>query len=205
MMFYRFTINYCRLTITPESMTELSRQGLPPALQVRLRRMAILVRVLIAIGALLLVGATLWVWVLPGHAASHIKEAASVDLGTLTLRSRVTGGLWSLVPTGIALLALLRLWQLFGEYAAGQVFGRRALVSLRGFARCVLAMGIVSPLYGAVLSVLMTWDRAPGTRELNMQFDSSNYATVLVGAVMLAIASVMAEAARVAEDNAGFV
>jgi len=56
-----------------------------------------------------------------------------------------------------------------------------------------------------VLSVLMTMDRAPGTRELNVGFDFDNYAMILLGAVMLAIASVMAEAARVAEDNAGFV
>ena len=130
---------------------------------------------------------------------------ASVDVATLSLRSRIAGGLWSLLPSGIALLALRRLWQLFGEYAAGRVFGSRALASLRGFARCTLAMGLAAPLYGAVLSVIMTWDRAPGTRQLNVQFDSGNYAAILLGAVMLAIASVMAEAARVAEDNAGFV
>ena len=103
------------------------------------------------------------------------------------------------------LLGLLRLWQLFDEYALGRVFSQRALVSLRGFARCILAIGFVAPLYGAVLSVIATWDRAPGTRELNLQFDSDNYAMILLGAVLLAIAGVMAEAARVAEDNAGFV
>ena len=186
-------------------MTELPRPGLPPALQVRLRRMAMLVRILILIGAFSSIAGTFWVWVLPGHAAATIKEAASVNIGTLALRYQVLGGLWSCLPLCIVLLGLLRLWQLFGEYACARVFSHRALVSLRGFARCMLVMGFVEPLYGAVLSVLMTWDRAPGTRELNMGFDTDNFAVVLVGAVMLAISTVMAEAARVAEDNAGFV
>ena len=186
-------------------MTDHPRQGLPPALRIRLRRMAMVVRGLILIGAVSVVAANVWVWVLPGHAAAHIKDAASVDIGALALHTRVAGGLWSLLPSGIVLLGLLRLWQLFDEYALGCVFSQRALVSLRGFARCILAIGFVAPLYGAVLSVIATWDRAPGTRELNVQFDSDNYAMVLLGAVLLAIVSVMAEAARVAEDNAGFV
>jgi hypothetical protein len=186
-------------------MTEISRQGFPLALQVRLRRMATLVRILILAGAASVIGATAWVWVIPGHAAPHVKEVADVDIGALALRTQVAGGLWSLLPLGIVLLGLLRLWQLFGEYAGARVFSHRALVSLRGFARCMLAMGFVAPLYGAVLSVLMTMDRAPGTRELTVGFDFDNYAMILLGAVMLAISSVMAEAARVAEDHAGFV
>ena len=186
-------------------MTELPRPGLPLALQARLRRMATLVKILILLGAAAMIVGTAWVWVIPGHAATYVKEAACVDIGKPALRAQVAGGLWSLLPLGVVLLGLRRLWQLFGEYAHARVFSHRALVSLRGFARCMLAMGFVAPLYDAVLSVLMTMDRAPGTRELNVGFDFDNYAMVLIGAAMLAISSVMAEAARVAEDNAGFV
>ena len=111
----------------------------------------------------------------------------------------------SLLPLGLTLLALQRLWGLFGEYALGRVFSHRALLCLRGFARSVLALAIVSPVYGAVLSVIATWHNAPGTRQLNINFTSDDYGMLLLGAVLLAISSVMAEAARVAEDNAGFV
>ncbi|MEO5690522.1 MAG: DUF2975 domain-containing protein [Burkholderiaceae bacterium] len=186
-------------------MTVLSRQGLPPDLQTRLRRLAMVVRVLIAIGAISLVAATLWVWVVPGHAHSQIKEVADVDVDQMALHTQVIGGLWTLLPLGIMLLGLQRLWRLFGEYAKGCVFSHRALVSLRGFARCVLATGFVSPLYGGVLSVIVTFDRLPGTRQLNVSLSSNDYAMILIGAVLLAISTVMAEAARVAEDNAGFV
>ena len=188
-----------------QSMADLPSNGVPDELRLRLRRLALLVRVLIVIGALLTVGCTAWVWVVPGHAHSQIKEAADVDIDQMALHTQVLGGLWTLLPVGIALLALQRLWRLFGEYAQARVFSQRALLDLRGFARCVLTLAFVSPLYGALLSVIVTFDRKPGTRELNLQFASGDFALLLIGAVLLAIASVMAEAARVAEDNAGFV
>lgn len=186
-------------------MTDSRHAGIPHDLRKRLRRMAWLVRILIVIGALSAVGCTLWVWVVPGHAHSQIKEAAEVDIDQMALHTQVAGGLWTLLPIGIVLLSLHRLWRLFGEYAQARVFSQRALLNLRGFARCVLAMAFTSPIYGAVLSVIVTFDRKPGTRELNLSFTSGDFAMLLIGAVLLAIASVMAEAARVAEDNAGFV
>jgi hypothetical protein len=186
-------------------MIDHPRQDLPAALRARLRRMALIVRALIVVGAVLLVAATAWVWVVPGHVHEELKQSAGLDIDQMALHTRIMGGLWSLLPAGIVALGLLRLWQLFGKYGRGRVFSHRALVSLRGFARCVLATAFATPLYGAVLSVIVTFDRKPGTRELNLQFSSTDYTMLLIGAVLLAIATVMAEAARVAEDNAGFV
>ena len=186
-------------------MTELPRQTLPLELQVKLRRLAMAVQILILLGAIGVVATVAWVWIVPGHLHSQVKESAMVDVDRMALHTQVLGGLWTLLPAGIVLLGLQRLWVLFGEYAFGRVFSQRALLSLRGFARCVLAMAFASPLYGAVLSVIVTFDRAPGTRELNIAATSDDYAMLLIGAVLLAISSVMAEAARVAEDNAGFV
>jgi Protein of unknown function (DUF2975) len=186
-------------------MTPLRRDGLPPDLQLSLRRLALFVRVLIVLGAVLLLGAYVWIWLAPGHVHSQVKEAAGIDVSAIAPHTQVAGALWTLVPTGIWLVALHRLWQLFGEYALGNVFSHRALVSLRGFARCALATAFAEPIYGAVLSVIVTFDRKPGTRELNLAFSSNDFIILLIGAVLLAIATVMAEAARVAEDNAGFV
>ncbi len=186
-------------------MIPLRRDGLPPELQQRLRRLAAIVRFLIVTGALLLLGTYVWIWLVPGHAQSQIKEAAAVDIDHMPPYMQALGAAWTLVPIGIWLFALQQLWQLFGEYALGNVFSRRALESLRGFARCALATAFAEPVYGGVLSVIVTSDRKPGTRELNLAFTSNDYTMLLIGAALLAIASVMAEAARVAEDNAGFV
>ena len=82
---------------------------------------------------------------------------------------------------------------------------QRALESLRSFARWMTAAAIVSPLSNAVLSVLATLGNAPGHRQLSVNISSEDYVMLLFGGVVLAISSVMAEAARLAEDNAGFV
>ena len=185
-------------------MPDTLHDGVPDDLRKRLRRLALLVRVLIVIGALLAVGCTAWVWLVAGPMRTRRSRRRPTSTSTrwrCTRRSRARCG--TLLPVGIALLALQRLWRLFGEYAQARVFSQRALMNLRGFARCVLTLAFVSPLYGAVLSVIVTFDRKPGTRELNLQFTSGDFAMLLIGAVLLAIASVMAEAARVAEDNAG--
>ncbi len=179
--------------------------GLPADLQRRLRRLALFVRVLIVLGAVLLLGCYVWIWLVPGHVHSQIKESTGIEIDSMPLHSQLAGALWTLVPTGLWMLALYRLWQLFGEYALGRVFSRRALVSLRGFARCALATAFAEPVYGAVLSVIATIDRKPGSREINVAYTSNDFTMLLIGAVLLAIATVMAEAARVAEDNAGFV
>jgi hypothetical protein len=187
-------------------MTASSRPGTSPALLTRLRRLAWAVRGLIVFGAVGLVAALVWTWAVPEHALVHMKDVASVcNPPGLTTSAHVLGAAWSLLPLGMSLLGLQRLWGLFGEYAQGRVFSHRALLYLRDFARCIVALSIISPIYGAVLSVIATWANAPGTRELNLDVTSDDYVMLLFGAVLLAISSVMAEAARVAEDNEGFV
>ena len=186
-------------------MTELPRQTLPLELQVKLRRLAMAVQILILLGAIGVVATVAWVWIVPGHLHSQVKESAMVDVDRMALHTQVLGGLWTLLPAGIVLLGLQRLWVLFGEYAFGRVFSQRALLSLRGFARCVLGLGLLSPPYSALMSVIVSWHNGPGHRQLSLNISSDDYGMLLFGAALLAISSAMAEAARAAEENAGFV
>ena len=57
----------------------------------------------------------------------------------------------------------------------------------------------------AVLSVIVTWHNGPGKREVDASLSSDDYMVLLLGVALLAISSVMVEAARIAEDNEGFV
>jgi len=69
----------------------------------------------------------------------------------------------------------------------------------------VLVAAFLAPVYRAVLSVLVTLQNGPGKRELTLNLSSDDYLMLLIGVVLLAISSVMADAARIAEDNEGFV
>jgi Protein of unknown function (DUF2975) len=180
----------------------------PPRLspQRRFLRIARLARALVLAGGALFTLNALATWLVPDYAIHIIKSQTAVGiLGPLTTRTRVLYVLWDIPSLGVILMALLRLWQLFGEYLQARVFSARALASLRGFARWVLAAAFLAPIYRAVLSVLVTLQNGPGKRELTLNLSSDDYLMLLIGVVLLAISSVMADAARIAEDNEGFV
>jgi len=172
----------------------------------RLRGTTTFVRILILLGGSALLTQMAWTWLSPERALGEFtKWSGAIHIDRITLQAQVLGALWTLLPLGITLLGLLRLWQLFAEFREGRIFSPRALASLRGFARCLVASAVVAPIYGAVLSVILTWVNGPGRRELVLQVSSDDYTLLLLGVVLLAMSSVMTEAARVAEDNAGFV
>ena len=173
----------------------------------RFRRIATIVRALVVIGAIALVANSVFTWFSPCYALQRIRTETGVldKIHELSMRTRLLYALWDLVQLGVLLAALYRLWQVFGEYMHARIFGAHALACLRGFSRWMLVAACISPIYGAVLSVIATWENGPGKREINLQFGSDDYMMLLFGLVVLAISSVMAEAARLAEDNEGFV
>ena len=182
----------------------LSPPRLPP--QARLQRIARIARALVLAGGALFLLNALGTWIFPDYAARIITSQVEVHLlAPLTPFTRALYVLWDLPSLVVILMALLRLWQLFGEYLGSRVFSARALASLRSFARWVLAAAFLSPVYRAGLSVIVSWQNGPGKRELTVNLSSDDYFMVLLGVVLLAISSVMAEAARLAEDNEGFV
>ena len=174
--------------------------------QARFRRIANFARGLILVGGALLATNTVLAWFQPQYAATAIKVQTEVAiLGPLTLQTRVFAGLWDLVSITVPLVALVHLWNVFGEYAQSRIFSVRALASLRSFARWMLATALLTPVFRAVMSVIATWQNGHGQRELNLTISSDDYMTLLFGVVTLAISSVMVEAARIAADNEGFV
>jgi len=185
-------------------MATLSRPLADPQLRRRLQRLARVVHGLILLGAVVFVGGALWCWSSPERALELLRRsgAETVQVGP---QVQVMGALFTLIPMTVSLLAMWRLWGVFAEYARGRVFSQRALWCLRGFARWLMVDAFVSPVYGAALSVLGSWNNGPGRRTLALQVSSGDYIQLLFALVILAICSVMVEAARVAEDNEGFV
>ena len=180
----------------------------PPRLspQTRFHRTARIGRALVLAGAGLFLLNALCTWLFPDYAVHIIKSQTHAGIiGPLTQTTRLLYVLWDIPSLAVILMALFRLWQLFGEYLQSRVFSARALASLRSFARWTLAAAFLSPVYRAVLSVLVTLQNGPGKRELTLDLSSDDYMALLLGVVVLAISSVMAEAARIAEDNEGFV
>lgn len=184
---------------------------MPPSVSPRplpgsLGRVVFVVRALCVLGALTLLAVPPWFWLSAENVLALGPQMAGVS-GSIVVdgRTRALGAAVSLLPIGVGLYALWQLWRLFAEYGAGRVFGRAALARLKRFAWALLAAALLAPLARAAMSVLLTVGNPPGQRMLVIGFSWNDYLAVLLAAVLIAIATVMAEAVRVAEENESFV
>ncbi len=109
------------------------------------------------------------------------------------------------VPVGVMLYGLWAVRALFREFVQGRVFTERAARHLQTFAVTVLAQAPLGPLTAAGLSVAISLVNQPGERVHAITFSVNDYFALIVGGVLFAVATVMREAARLADENARFV
>jgi hypothetical protein len=181
----------------------------PPSLAAgpRLRRLALGVQALTALGMAAVCVVPVLFWLSPDWVRQAAPDIARLGDAPITLDARALtlGALASLPAVAVALWLLGRLWQLFAEYRAGRVFSATAVLALRGFARAWLAQALVAPLQRTLLGLALTWGNPPGQRMLVLGIGWPDYMALLTGAALLAITSVMAQAVAQADENAGFV
>lgn len=111
----------------------------------------------------------------------------------------------TLLPAGLGLAALWQLWQLFGAFAAGRALTYDAQQHLRRFALVLLALAVCEPIYRGAMSVVSSLGNPPGQRMLVVSLSSHDYLQGLLALVLLAIAIVMGDAVRAADENRSFV
>lgn len=113
---------------------------------------------------------------------------------------------------GIVLLNLLPplfvIWQLrkmFQRFAKGEVFSAAATRHLFRAAIGMVAMGIINILSTTVSVLVLTANAPAGGHVLAINISSSEVSSIFTGAVFAVMSWVMQEAARLSEENAGFV
>lgn len=123
----------------------------------------------------------------------------------LTLEGRFAAAAIIAVPLCVLLYGLWQVRLLFQGFACGQVFTSMAARRLRIFAATVLAQAVLGPLTSTALIIALSLGNPPGSRMIGIAFSINDYVALIVGGLLLAIAWVMGEAARLAEENASFV
>lgn len=107
-----------------------------------------------------------------------------------------------------SLPSLWGLWEmraLFRGYAAGEIF---TLAMARRLRRCAMALLILAPagpVAGVGLSLALSIGQMPGKRMLVLGIGSDDLGHALIGLALLIVAQVMVRAAKLAEENQGFV
>lgn len=120
---------------------------------------------------------------------------------TLTLQVRALG----LVLTTAYLAVLVRgLWvlrTLLKRLAVAEVFEFENGVLLRRFGKTLLIYAALRPVVKALAVLLVTMNNPAGERYLKFGLGDDDIVLALIGKLILVVGSVMADAARIADEN----
>ncbi|HXP98145.1 MAG TPA: DUF2975 domain-containing protein, partial [Telmatospirillum sp.] len=108
----------------------------------------------------------------------------------------------------VSLPALWGLWalkKLFEGFATGAIFTIAAARRLRHCGYALMVAAGLSPIGSMLLSAALSLDLPKNGRSLVISLSTDDLVLLLIGGVLLVVARVMEEAARIAEENAGFV
>jgi hypothetical protein len=133
----------------------------------------------------------------------HLGQAGA-DL-PLTPGRIAAAALITAIPVGVMLYGLWQARLLFAGFAEGQLFTLTNARRLRDFAAAVLAQAVLGPLSSTALLLAFTLSDPPGQPHLGIALSSNDYVALIVGGVLLAVAWVMVEATRIADEYANFV
>jgi signal transduction histidine kinase len=141
-------------------------------------------------------------------AIQHAARQMGVKADEISFLARLASLGAMLVGSAPLLWGLWILRQLFLEYAAGAVFTQSAADLLKRVAYALLALIIARPVGGALFSLALSIDtvKAPGGQgHLAIMVGSTEVWLGLAGSMVLVIAWIMGEAAKLADENKSFV
>ncbi len=109
------------------------------------------------------------------------------------------------LPLLSGLQLLWHVWRLFGHYGAGRVFDLTSVRHLQWLGWGLLALAAARPLSHTLAVLALSWHNPPGQRQLVLGISTDHYTLLMLGLVLVAMARIMRESVRVAQENAEFV
>ena len=159
-----------------------------------------------ALIAVLPVALVLYWWTASaGELASQGNLQSGAIQANLQAWQRVMAALVSTVPLGLLLMGIWQARRCFVQFALGQVFTLQAVACLRRFAGWVALAAAAAIIAGAVISVVLTFNNLPGTRQLSFGISSNHLFTVFFAALVWLLADVIGQGQALAQENRQFV
>lgn len=119
----------------------------------------------------------------------------------LTLTTRLLATLAGLLLSGIIMYALTVLIRLFHNYENGDIFSLGNATAYQKLGYCLFYWVGGSVIYGAAMSVILSFNNPPGERILTVSFVGMDVLTLIFGFVVLIISWVMKEGYILADEN----
>jgi hypothetical protein len=142
-------------------------------------------------------------WLVPDWTPLIARAAANLQTEPITLTPvvRSMGLACSTLHLSVLVWGLWVARSLFKRLADGLVFEPETGILLRRFGIALVVYAALTPPVSALMSWIVTMRNAPGKRLVNFGISDHEIVLAIVGTLILAIGSVMAEAARMAEEN----
>ncbi|MEJ6393407.1 DUF2975 domain-containing protein [Gymnodinialimonas sp. 2305UL16-5] len=105
----------------------------------------------------------------------------------------------------LILYVLWQMRQLFALYTGGETLSQRCADRIRRCGQGLVTIGAFGILSNTLIVLLLTTVNVTGPQTLVVTFSEGDVGFFLGGGLMVVIGWVMGEAARIAEDNRGFV
>jgi len=134
------------------------------------------------------------------------------EAGIIASHNPSLGGWQRAAISGLAVLGLtpaffvlLYFRALFRLFAAGEIFTATATKHLFNAAISMIAGGMIAVVNTTLGGLVLTAGYAPGQHVFTVSVSSVQLAWILAGLILAVMSWVMQEAARLSEENAGFV
>jgi hypothetical protein len=109
------------------------------------------------------------------------------------------------IPALAASAAMWALWTCLRCFGRGEYFSTATVGALQRFAGWTFVSVVLSVIEQPIASVLLSFGFPPGQRQLVLAVGSPQFGPLLVAGTVWVIAGAMAEARRLADENAQFV
>lgn len=172
----------------------------------RIRHLSRLMAVGCLVTSVMLTSAMLLYWTLTpaqtlfSQAGISNAPVADIDVLTRTLAFTI-----SMIPLGTLIYGFLNARRCFAAFAAGQIFSSEQVKRLKAFSIAAAVSGLLKPLAGAALSVLLSFSNLAGRRTLALNIGSDTLIVLIFAGTVAVIAWVMAEAIDISNENKQFV
>lgn len=148
-----------------------------------------------------------FIWYVPGwvETTSSQMTVSIADLHALSGWQKYATMLVMMIPSLILAYGLNHLRKMFGAFSNNAIFQPEPIRHLKLFGIALLVQTLAKPLTGAATSVLATFHRPAGERMLSIGLSNAEASTLFLGGLIIVIAWVLGEAARIDDENRSFV
>ena len=115
--------------------------------------------------------------------------------------TKMLGFIASLLPAIFTLWLLALLIRLFGRFQKQELFSLTNVATIRWIGFALLLGQLVMLPYQALLTAILSWHHGPGHRLMAISFSGSNLGIILIALLIILISWVMAEGAKLQQEQ----